>query len=194
MGTGFEHPHWRRSTAVQQGRDLGVRVDRHKGRCRIVRRQLIRISQASYSAPPWPSASNSSSHHRDLDAVRPWPVSRAASDGAPPANTFRGSDPRRAVDVREAATAFSFPGPDIRRCVGRRVIHALISSGGRKQDLYRHFADDCTGSSSSSHPRMRCARGSWSSTSALSDSCLRSALPSDDSRWPLSFELKGKGN
>jgi hypothetical protein len=57
---GFEHPDRLRAAAVHQRRDLGVGVDRDEAAAELVA-LADRISQASYSAPLWPSASSSSS-------------------------------------------------------------------------------------------------------------------------------------
>ena len=108
---------------------------------------LMRISQASYSAPAWPQRQQLLQHDRDLHAVgrgqrielqrmpadRQLLVVRRAGD--------------RAVDVGEPAAVRLVPGPDFRRRVLGRAAHAHIPAVRRKHGRTAADAQAAAGSS-----------------------------------------------
>jgi hypothetical protein len=96
---------------------------------------LIRISQASYSAPPWPSASSSSSITVTLTPFGV-PSEYSCSGCRPTGSALSCVEPAaRPIDVREAAAVRLIPGPDGRRRVGRRIAHAACYGGVENEPM-----------------------------------------------------------
>ena len=128
---GFEHPHRRRAAMVHQHRDLGIRVGRDEAAAELV--AVVDPDQPGVVLRrAMAERQEFLQHRRHLDAVGRGQRVQLQGMAADRQVLVVRRARRRAVDAREAAAGGGLPGPDVRRGVGRQIVHRSVSSAATR--------------------------------------------------------------